>query len=77
VASLVMENLVLFSASDICPDKRVAFGGSGLIRGGLLYAKQELLLIMEFSFFYSVQTFFLVMSHCATIYPNHAYYVFS
>ena len=74
-----MDNVVLFyylSASDICPDKRVAFGGSGLIRGGLLYAKQELLLIMEFSFFYSVQTFFLVMSHCATIYPNHARYLF-
>jgi len=52
-----MDNLVLFyylSASDICPDKRVAFGGSGLIRGGLLYAKQELLLIMEFSFFFTL-----------------------
>jgi len=40
VASLQGDNLVLFyylSASEIWPDKRVACGGSGLTRGGLLY----------------------------------------
>ena len=29
-----------FIASEIWLDKRVAFGGSGIIRGGLLYANE-------------------------------------
>jgi len=40
VASLEGDNLVVFyylGASEIWPDKRVAFGGRGLIRRGLLY----------------------------------------
>ena len=44
-ASLEGDNLVVFyylSASEIWPDKRVVFSGSGFIREGLLYFKNEI-----------------------------------